>query len=108
MDFYISSSQGYGISTIDSAGHQAGHPNDVENMAGVSRVQWGNDWTQITWDVYVPTTYYTYVTNGANGNYGVHSCNPVQINSMIPWFDTRSTLDNGYSWFAETELYLNP
>ena len=108
MDFYVSSSQGYGIATLDSVGHAAGHPNDVENVAGVCRVNWGNDWTHITWDVYVPNTYFTYVTNGANGNYQVHSCNPVQINSMIPWFDARSILDNGYSWFADTTLYINP
>ena len=89
MDFYIQSSQGYGIATIDAVGHQAGHPNDVENMAGVARLPWGNGWTLLTWDIYVPTTYYTYVTNGAAGNYGVHSVNPVQISSMVPWFDAR-------------------
>jgi hypothetical protein len=108
MDFYISSSQGNGIATIDAVGHQAGHPNDAENMAGVARLPWGNDWTLLTWDIYVPTTYYTYVTNGAAGNYGVHSCNPVQISSMVPWLDTRSITDNAYSWFSDTTFYINP
>ena len=108
MDFYIQSSQGYGIATIDAVGHQAGHPSDVENVAGVSRLPWGNDWTLLVWDIYVPTTYYTFVTNGAAGNYGVHSCNPVQISSMVPWFDARSLTDNGYAWLSDTTFYVNP
>ena len=108
MDFYISSSQGYGIATIDAVGHQAGHPSDAENVAGVARLPWGNDWTLLVWDIYVPTTYYTYVTNGAAGNYGVHSCNPVQISSMVPWFDARSLTDNGYAWLSDTSFYINP
>lgn len=108
MDFYISSSQGCGIATIDAVGHQAGHPSDAENVAGVSRLPWGNGWTLLVWDIYVPTTYYTYVTNGAAGNYGVHSCNPVQISSMVPWFDARSLNDNAYAWLSDTTFYVNP
>ncbi len=103
LDFYLSSSQGTGIATVDSVGHQAGHPNDAENVAGTCRVPWGNDWTLVTWDVYVPTNYYTYVTTN-----GVHTCSPVQISSVVAWFDARDVTDNAYAWFADPSLYINP
>jgi hypothetical protein len=103
LDFYLSSSQGTGIATIDSAGHQAGHPNDAENVAGTCRVSWGSDWTLVTWDIYVPTTYYSYVTTN-----GVHSCTPVQISSVVAWFDVREVTDNAYAWFADPTFYINP
>lgn len=109
-DFYISSSRGSGIATIDSAGHQAGHPNeaDIANdysslTGGITYVNWGSDWTLITWDFYVPTTYYNYVTRSS-----VQSCNPVQIDSMVLWLGTRNTQANAYTWFADTALYVNP
>jgi hypothetical protein len=104
MDFYITTSQGTGIATIDAAGHQAGHPNDNENAATEGRVPWGNDWTQITWDLYVPTTYFTYVTKST----GVTFCNPVQISSMVTWLDARGVTDNAYAWFSDTQFYINP
>ena len=106
MDFYVQSSQGLGIATIDAQGHQAGHPNDVENVAGVCRVPWGNGWTLVTWDVYVPTTYFTYVTTGTAGN--PCSCNSVQISSMVGWFSVGGVTDNAYAWFADSSLYVNP
>ena len=109
-DFYISSSQGAGIATIDSAGHQAGHPNEAEiandyssSTGGITYVNWGKDWTLITWDFYVPTTYYNYVTRSS-----ILSCNPVQIDCMVMWFGGRNTQANAFCWFADTALYINP
>ena len=110
FDFYINSSQGYGIATIDSDGHQAGHPNDIEIAndystwtGGITYVPWGTDWTLITWDFHVPTAYYTYVTNAA-----VQSCNPIQINSMVPWVTGRDITADAYCWFADPTLQINP
>ncbi len=110
FDFYISSSQGAGIATIDAAGHQAGHPNEVEIAndysgltGGITYVKWGSDWTLITWDFYVPTTYYSYVTRSS-----VLPCNPVQIHSMVMWLAGREPTANANIWFADTALYLNP
>ena len=107
-DFYINSSRGYGIATIDSEGHQAGHPNDAEIAqnystltGGTTYVPWGTDWTLVTWNFYVPTTYYTYVTTGA-----IHSCNPVQINSLVPWLGGRDVTANTYCWFADPTLQI--
>jgi hypothetical protein len=108
MDFYIGSSRGGGIATCDASGYQAGHPNDVENVAGNWRVVWGSDWTQVTWDLHIPTTYYTYVTTTVNGVPGIYTCNPVQINSMVAWFDVRGATDTANAWFADPQLYINP
>jgi len=103
MDFYISTPQGGGIA-LNSDGTSAGPPSNAQNFAGTWRVTWGHDWTLITWDVYVPTTYYTQYSS----NSGIHSCAPVQITSLVPWFDTRAVTDNAYSWFSDTSLYVNP
>ncbi len=110
FDFYINSSQGYGIATIDSAGHQAGHPNDTEIAddyssltRGITYVPWGSDWKQVIWNLYVPPTYYSYVTTSQAS---VQLCNPVQICSMVPWFEVRDVTANAYSWFADPALYI--
>ena len=108
MDFYIESSRGGGIATVDASGYQAGHPNDVENVAGTWRVLWGHDWTQLVWDLYIPTTYYTYVTTTVNGVPGIYTCNPVQIGCMVAWLDVRGVTDNANVWFADPQLYINP
>jgi hypothetical protein len=109
-DFYISSSQGHGIATIDSAGHQAGHPNEAEiandycsSTGGITYVNWGSDWTLITWDFYVPTNYYNYVTRSS-----ILSINPQQIDSMVMWFGGRNIQANAYCWLADPALFVNP
>ncbi len=109
-DYYISSSHGYGIATVDAEGHQAGHPNDAEIAnnyssltGGKTYVPWGTDWTLMTWDFNVPNTYYNYVTTN-----GVYSCSPVQINSMVPWWGGRDVTANASCWFADPVFMVNP
>ncbi len=109
MDFYIHSNLGYGIATLNSAGDQAGHPNNSENVNDVCRVKWGHDWTLVTWDINVPTQFFNYVTISSNSlPYAPYTCNSVQIDSMVPWFEVRGVTDNAYAWFADPTLYINP
>jgi hypothetical protein len=108
VDFYIHSNLGYGIATVDSQGHQAGLPNDAQNVAAYNRVLPGHDWTLVTWDIYVPTTFYSYVTYGPVTGYGVYSCNAVQIDSMVPWIDAREQTYNYNAWFSDMTFYVNP
>ena len=115
------------IVDVSSDGTQAGHPNSAERGWGVGtygssingasglsqvngnivRVPWGTDWTLIVWDFTVPTTYYTYVTTGASYPNAV-STSPVQIDTMVPWFEGRNLSDNAYAYFSEPQLYINP
>jgi hypothetical protein len=97
------------IVDISSDGTQAGYPTILERgwvvgtcgysineVAGLSqvngnvvRVPWVSDWTLIQWDFIVSSTYYTYVTTDASFHYAM-SCNPVQIDTMVAWFEGRS------------------
>ena len=115
------------IVDVSSDGTQAGHPtssergwgvgtygHSINGAAGLSqangnivRVPWGTDWTLIVWDFIVPTTYYMYVTTGASFPNAM-PCNPVQIDTMVPWFEGRNLYDNSYSYFSEPQLYINP
>jgi hypothetical protein len=115
------------IVDISSDGTQAGHPTSAERGWGVGtygysingaaglsqvngnivRIPWGTDWTLIVWDFTVPTTYYTYVTTGASFPNAM-PCNPVQINTMVPWFEGRNLYDNAYAYFSDPQLYINP
>ncbi len=108
MDFYASTSAGSGIPYTNPTTTDAGHPTNAENVYGGGRSVWGRDWTLVTWDVYVPTTVYTYVLNGATNQWSVKSCSPTQISSVIPWFDVRGVTDNAYAWFADPTFYINP
>jgi hypothetical protein len=115
------------IVDISSDGTQAGHPTGAERGWGVGafgysingaaglsqvngnivRIPWGTDWTLIVWNFTVPTTYYTYVTTGASYPNAM-PCNPVQIDTMVPWFEGRNLYDNAYAYFSEPQLYINP
>ena len=115
------------IVDISSDGTQAGHPNSAERGWGVGtygysingasglsqvngnivRVHWGTDWTLLVWDFIVPSTYYTYVTTGASFPNAMPS-NPVQIDTMVPWFEGRNLYDNAYAYFSEPQLFINP
>jgi hypothetical protein len=115
------------IVDISSDGTQAGHPTGAERGWGVGtygysingaaglsevngnivRVPWGTDWTLIQWDFIVPSTYYTYVTTGASFPNAM-ACNPVQIDTMVAWFEGRNLYDNSYAYFSEPKLYINP
>ena len=115
-DFYADTSQGYGIICYTSD-LQAGHTNGTERGWGIDsfgytqfgktglicRVPWGQDWTLISWDFYVPKDYVSYVLID-----GVRQCNPVQINSMVLWFEGRNIYDAGNIWFSEPQLHVNP
>lgn len=114
--------RGYGV--------QAGHPSSVElnNPVGgvgtfghtlngdsgmtqvsglVCRVPYKEDWTLVQWDFYVPTAYYTLITNDATFPYPM-ACDPVQIDSMVVWFGGRNIYDTGYMWFSDTVMYVTP
>lgn len=116
LDFYIHSNLGYGIATVDTAGHQAGHPQNAEIeqdyssfTGGITYVHWGQDWTQITWDLTVPTTYYNYVTISSNSlPFAPYSCSSVQIDSVVPWFEGRDVSANANCWFADPVFLINP
>jgi hypothetical protein len=62
---------------------------------------WGNDWTQLEWDVFVPTKVYTQ-------NYEADAIEAQQICGIIAWMDCRNVGDAANAWFADTELYINP
>jgi len=115
MDFYASSSLGYGVPCYDAAGHEAAKPSEAEMISGYDsegggpiRLPWGNDWTLLVWDLHIPTDYFTYVYTTVGGVTQVYSCDPVQINSMTVWLDARAVTDNAYCWFADPVLYINP
>jgi hypothetical protein len=81
---------------------------DFSQVEGnVVRIPWNTDWTLIVWDFTVPSTYYTYVTTGASYPNAM-PCNPVQIDTMVPWFEGRTLFDNAYAYFSEPQLYINP
>jgi len=126
FDLYISSNLGYGIASLDP-NTQASHPTGSERGWGVNaygytqfgvaghvcRIPWNTDWTLMIWDFTVPTDYYTYVDTTVNGvkQIGVqqiYSVNPVQINSMVTWFDARQCTDPANAWFANPQLYIIP
>jgi hypothetical protein len=97
MDFYAHTSIGEGI--VDSYPH-AGQ----EHVDSV--VPWGTEvWTQKVWDIIIPSTKYTQVHFGDTNR---HDCDPVQIDSMVLWFDVREPDDSGFVWFADAEFYINP
>jgi hypothetical protein len=62
---------------------------------------WNNDWTQLQWDVIVPSKSYTQTTSGT-------PCAAQQINGMIIWFDCRNVTDNANAWFSEPIVVKNP
>jgi hypothetical protein len=115
------------IVDISSNGTQAGHPTGLERGWGVGtygysfngaaglsqvngnvvRVPWGTDWTLIQWDFIVPSTYYNYVTTDASFPNAMPSL-PVQIDTMVPWFEGRNLYDTAYAYFSEPELFINP
>ena len=115
------------IVDVSSDGTQAGHPTSAERGWGVGsfglsvngaaglsqvsgnvvRVPWGTDWTLVVWDFIVPSTFYSYVTTGASFPYAM-PCSPVQIDTMVPWFEGRNLYDNAYAYFSEPSLYINP
>jgi len=129
FDLLSHSSAASGLSIVDlsSDGTQAGHPTGSERGWGVGtfgyssngaggltqtsgnivRIPWGTGWTLIQWDFTVPTTYYSYVTTGASYPNAMH-CNPVQIDTMVPWFEGRNLYDNAYAYFSEPQLFINP
>ena len=105
MDFYAHTSAGYGILFTE--------PTDANN--GISTVTFGTvGWTQVSWDITVPSTYYTSVILPSSGNNPSSPCNPVQIDSICCWLDVRPSLGLGQTgtqgtvWFADAVLYINP
>jgi hypothetical protein len=126
FDFCAHSSVGYGI-VGSSSQLQAGHPDGLERGWGASsfgytvdganglsqvgglvcRVPWGTDWTQLRWDFFVPSTFYSYVWATVKGVNGVYSCSAVQIDSMVPWFEGRNIHDRANIWFSEPQLTIN-
>jgi hypothetical protein len=71
-----------------------------EHYASV--VRWNTpDWTHKTWNITVPSTYFTTTIWG-------DSISPTQISQVVIWLDGRPTNSGANAWFADTELYINP
>ncbi len=84
-----------GMKIIDSWPHYG-----AEHIASV--VRWNTQtWTHKTWDIIIPSTYYTVTTRG-------ESIAPTQISSIVLWLDARPYVSAGNAYFANTELYINP
>ena len=66
-------------------------------------VRYGSGWTQIGWDVYVPSVLCPYVYRN-----GIRSCTPCHVDSFVVWLDGRSPSNPGKVWFADGEIYINP
>jgi hypothetical protein len=77
------------------------HPHDGdEHYASV--VRWNTpDWTHKTWNITVPSDYFTKTIWG-------DSIPPTQVSQVVIWLDGRPTDSGANAWFADTELYINP
>jgi hypothetical protein len=66
-------------------------------------IPYGSDWSLLTMDVVIPSTFYTHDDFG-------NSISSQQIAGFIPWvggvWNGRSSYPN--VWFADAELYINP
>ena len=109
IDMYATTSEGYTI--VDSLPHNYCNINGVEvstdagdglGATPVSQFQvpFGNGWTLVSWNIYVPTKQFTTDVWG-------NPVTGVQINSLFMWVDGRELTD-GTVWFADPTLYINP
>lgn len=108
FDYYIDSSEGFGRAFYTGTGGSAAsdwpsHPNDDDQISGEQRVAWGSDWTYVEWDVIVPATLCGYVYTDS-----LKPCTPIQISSVVMWFDARAVDDDASAWFADPVCYVNP
>jgi hypothetical protein len=77
----------------------AWHPDSSDDFA--HSVPYGRDWTQVTWDLIVPSSYtgYDFMT-------GIqHTGTPISIG---PWLQALPYTTAPSVWFADAELYINP
>lgn len=108
IDLCAQTSAGYGV--VDGIPHDYtiinGLPVSQWQNTPVSRFQlpYDNDWTLIYWNITVPDNYYDRYNPG-NENIAV---TPVQINSLVMWFDARELTDGPYVYFSDPFLYVNP
>lgn len=118
IDFYAHTGQGYAILYSSNSSQSAtGLPTwsgtsqfGATNIGAGWKIPPGTDWTQIGWEVTVPSTYFSYVASGgASANLGtIVPCDPVQIDSFVCWLDGRPIDDPNPIWFADAELYIVP
>jgi len=95
IDFYARNGNGPNA-VVDSYPHSgAEHANNI--------VKWGTTtWTQLTWDIIVPSTTYTKATDGTP------LAAPGKIVGMVVWIQALPATFEGVAWFADAELYINP
>jgi hypothetical protein len=79
------------------------YPHDGAEHAA-SEVPWttGNVWVQKSWDLIIPSTYFT-----RNYNTGA-TISARQVDEFVIWFDARPVDAVQRVWFADAELYINP
>lgn len=108
-DYYGQTSAGYGILCTSSAIQSAlGLPGWYGDAVGASPNGWwvpfGKDWTQIGWDVIIPSDTCSYISGGSS----TIPCSPHQVDSFVMWLDVRAMNNPAKVWFADAELYINP
>ena len=112
IDFYVHSNLGYGIACIDS-NTGAGVPNAAEDASGYAdpnhgghlvRLPWGNNWTLLVYDLYIPSQPISHVFFGGP----IQSCNPCYIDSLCPWFDAHHYNDPANVYWGDPVFYINP
>jgi hypothetical protein len=95
VDFYARNGNGPNA-VVDSYPHSG-----TEHSENI--VSWGTTtWTQLTWDIIIPSTTYTKATDGTP------LANPGQIVGMVVWIQALPANFEGVAWFADAELYINP
>jgi hypothetical protein len=65
-------------------------------------IRWNTGWTQITYNIYVPSTV---SADGSTGGY--YSGQQVAPNGLILWLGADNQ-DSGIVWFADSQFYINP
>jgi len=95
IDLYAPNNNG-GISIVDS------YPHDGEEHV-YSMVNWGTTvWTQKTWDITIPSTFYT------EDIFTETSISPAQVTQIVVWMQALPATFDEDAWFADAELYINP
>ena len=78
--------------------------NEIPVQGGVPNyIPYGSNWTQIIFDIIIPSNYYTHDDFG-------NSIPSQQISGIIPWLGATWNGQSNYPtvWFADSELCINP
>jgi hypothetical protein len=103
MDFYVEDT------TAGVWGVPYALPRGSE-MHAAHVVKWGTKtWTQVSYDVTVPSDYFTSIAMGNNWPLTYKNLTtPLQISHVVLWVDVRPVGEIGTVWFADAEFFINP